>query len=263
MMRKPSVRTIYPDPPDTAADNFPNSPSPYSPTPPTALPQSLSRNTANTLNYDAPSMYSRPSWRGSQFPGIGSRNTTSEWPTPQGITDNGEALARNTQSRARHSGRKPPGHIQTNRYSTAVKMSPPPFSSYGTFYPTQENHQSIDLPARQPAYSTPVPVSTCQAALDMPTGAHGRSFGAIAPETRSHDQPAYTPLEKFRMKAGPFVVAGLALVVATFMTLTTRGYNTSVGSIYSVPNRVFSLTAAGDSPGNVKLGLEGWCLGEQ
>lgn len=65
------------------------------------------------------------------------------------------------------------------------------------------------------------------------------------------------------MKAGPFVVAGLALVVATFMTLTTRGYNTSVGSIYSVPNRVFSLTAAGDSPGNVKLGLEGWCLGEQ
>jgi hypothetical protein len=65
------------------------------------------------------------------------------------------------------------------------------------------------------------------------------------------------------MTVSPFVIAGLALLAAVLTTMTTRVYDTRIGSIYSVPNRVFSLTAAGDSPGDVKLGLEGWCLGEK
>ena len=280
LMRKPSVRTIHRDPPEIDAEEFPNSPSPYSPTPPTALPGkgmgAARPKTAGTFQTDAPSTYSRPSWRASQWPATAMpRGTiTQRRSIAGGRRQSDELAARESRWYAEQSRlRAGPGeanpvgsHNVTNQGINGADLQSQPVApgdGYGTFHAPYEGPQVVDMPRKLPAFSTPIPVTTPEVALGLPSAAHNGSFGATTPLSRPREAPHYSPLGRFWMTVSPFVIAGLALLAAVLTTMTTRVYDTRIGSIYSVPNRVFSLTAAGDSPGDVKLGLEGWCLGEK
>lgn len=280
LMRKPSVRTIHRDPPEIDAEEFPNSPSPYSPTPPTALPGkemgAARPKTAGTFQTDAPSTYSRPSWRASQWPATAMpRGTITQRRSISGGRRQSDELAaresrwyaEQSRLRAGPGENNPAGEYNvTNQHINGADLHSQPVApgdGYGTFHAPYEGPQVVDMPRRQPAFSTPIPVTTPEVALGLPSAAHNGSFGATTPLPRPREAPHYSPLGRFWMTVSPFVIAGLALLAAVLTTMTTRVYDTRIGSIYSVPNRVFSLTAAGDSPGDVKLGLEGWCLGEK
>jgi len=275
LKRKPSVRTVHQEPPDIDTEDYPNSPSPFSPTPPTAFLEP-----PRTCHTDAPSCYSRPSWRASGYPAtaavmgkvpLQSRNSNSRSGQFSRSVPRGSILETN---QAEHKLIQPRYHIHPTGSTNDVCRSRDLEAGddmplhYGTFCGgPQPLDEALGFPLSDAAHSgqewiTPVPVTTAQAALSMPTaqnGSFGADYGSLRPSMRS----PHSRLQIFWITMDPFVAAVTATIGAILTVLLTRAYGNKIGSIWSVPNRVFSLTAAGDMPGDVRLGLEGWCLGDR
>ena len=270
LRRKPSVRTVHQEPPDIDTENYPNSPSPFSPTPPTAFPEPLV-----TGYTDAPSVYSRPSWRASNYPAAGMSKHPFELKpcnAQRGQLADSVSIDNKWYTRQNEQQSMPPQHMARTIESTDnahclrdSEAGNDPTSNYGPFHggPQEPDEaQVVALPDKEQtgqAWATPVPVSTAQAALGMPSAQNG-SFGASPTSFRPSQCSPYSSLRRFWITIGPFITAATSLVAAVLTLLATRAYGSKIGSIWSVPNRVFSLTAAGDNPGDVRLGLEGWCL---
>jgi hypothetical protein len=272
LRRKPSVRTVHPAPPDIDTENYPNSPSPFSPTPPTAFPEP-----PRTSYTDAPSVYSRPSWRASRYPATAAVTSKYAFRIKPFNSQCGQFDDPVSEDNIMHTSQveqqimqprynnDPTGSTSHASRLRDVEAGTDVASNYGTFYGRSQGLdpvQSVPLPGTTQTvqgWATPVPVTTAQAAQGMPSAQNG-SFGADSASLRPPQRPPYPTLHTFWITTGPLVTAATTLVAAILTVLVTRAYGSKVGSVWRVPNRVFSLTAAGDNPGDVRLGLEGWCL---
>jgi hypothetical protein len=266
--RKPSRRD--PNPPNIDMESFPNSPSPCSPILPTTLPYTL-----KTGRTDAPSVYSRPSWRASQYP-MSSADPFGwkyERPSVPRAEIHGRMQSAKHTNQADHYvkdqfGLNDNGAMTEDPDMTAIGYGHDDPAGSRAFAQTLEKYaepQLVPLPRMQQhnqSWASPVPVSTAQIALGLPLAQIG-SFGSVSSPPQPVRHSPYSTLQRFWITTGPFIVTVTSLIAAILTVMTTTAYGSKIGSIWSVPNRMFSLTAAGESPGDVKLGLEGWCLGER
>lgn len=141
---------------------------------------------------------------------------------------------------------------------------------YGTFDQSQNRAlvgayddvgaQTLDHPRTDVA---PIPVSTPRVAMNMPSANVDGSFGQQSTPRPDSDskQQRYGCFRRFWITySGLFILVHLVLATV-LMNMVTRAFSSPLGTILRVPNREFTLTAAGESPLEVMLGLEGWCLG--